>query len=1052
MDFISEYKLLQENSINFSEKTDVILSMIKRFNSQKHLDALLNSIESIPVDLSKDYNAVHNFLDLLMNDAFIQKLDDQDKYKIWSYIIKILLVDEKKLQSYLVLRYWLRGLLKYYGDYVDIVDVKKIFQIDLLKNSSPIAFIRYFRANNYPVEYLEAIKAEFNKKEESDITWYNIYKEDIEYISWDDNLFKSFFEIFLDPSNIDVSTELLTQRFSKLWRDEEKLEYFMITIDKLTPELLSKFEDMILLILDGYFKNRYGLDSKYWHIEELFTSENFHYLLWRIVANNENFLNKIIDDLYSRETYIHWPVIDVLVYSLTLQWVDLLINHNLIKDNQRMFFDIYFGVQRSDRIDKENLIQKFKELRWERIEQNDKNIEKSREEDTIRKNEKDDEIKKTIADIIALIKSWKITFSPQLLHLYQESWQLFTIKQKDILKSHIQTILSNIDIANTAKIRYSKEQKNSFTRPDYMSYETLDKCYKYWKELWIDVLWQYQTKFIHYLPFSFNPKYFDDITILSKEEIDYLLAVYSPDRDLKDDLRIFHPYRFFEIVKKFAKQFRSSKSRREKTIYNLKELLKLDNDRLSVRSKKQIISFLANYLSIDFFLKEIGEYINDFNLDKYHYFNDFLSWKISDKQEAEKYDLRCAVNDALCSSFKNEDAIQWRLKQLYTLQISLERMPSWVTYSATPLKEEIDSFMRDERRFIDALESIKHPEYEKQIVKILKHSFRFDQDKNLVAWYLQRFVFSYYDKIKWTGKIDALLSLKKKISSKKNSRNFLEWYFPRLLSKLWYEKLQVYNIKDSYSKLQNQFREAQDEIKFLKDQIKPLDDKTILFVEWKTDKIYIENAYLSLYWKVCPYHILIAWGCRLMWPIIASYIEEQHTAKVYFLVDRDREWIKVRETKEFDNLMSDINLNKWDVWSVFWNNLFVKKHNQLNFHIILLPVPNEFKTLVFKSHYREWWNVIGQWNILDFTYWDECKHSIEQLLYNEESYISWKYNIDWNDYFKENEIAWWVSLIMYNWSSNSQKRRFLAEIIANNDIFPNRTNFKPIFDYIDSTA
>ncbi len=183
MDFISEYKLLQENSISFSEKQSVILSMIKKFNPKKHLDALLTSIETISVDLRKDYNAAHNFLDLLMNEAFIKKLEDQDKRKVSLYIIKILSLEEKELQSYLILRYWLRGLLQFYGDYVDLADAKKLFQVDILKNTFPIAFIQYFRKHNQKIEYLDAIKAEFNKKNESDITWYNIYKEDIEYIS-----------------------------------------------------------------------------------------------------------------------------------------------------------------------------------------------------------------------------------------------------------------------------------------------------------------------------------------------------------------------------------------------------------------------------------------------------------------------------------------------------------------------------------------------------------------------------------------------------------------------------------------------------------------------------------------------------------------------------------------------------------------------------------------------------------------------------------------------------------------------------------------------------
>lgn len=1080
MDFISEYKLLQENSINFSEKEDEILSMIKRFNPQKHLDALLASIETIPIDLSKDYNAINNFLDLLKNEAFIQKLEDQDKHKIWLYIIKILSVEKKKLKSYLILRYWLSILLKSYGEYVNTHDVKKIFQIKLLKDCSPVAFIRYFRVHNQPIEYLEAIKAEFNKQEESDIARYNIDKEDVEYVSWDDNLFKSFFEIFLDTNNINASSELLRQWFSKLWRDEEKLEYFRITIDRLTPELLSKFEDMILLILDGYFKNRYGLDSKYWHIEELFTSDNFHYLLWKIVTNNEIFLNSIINNLYSRETYIHWPILDVLVYSLTLQWVELLVNHSLIKDNRRMFFDIYLGVQRSNRPDKNDLIQKFKELRWDRIEQNDKNIEKSREEDTIRKSEKDNEIKSTIWNIIVWIESWEILFSQHLLHLYQEHWQLFTTQQIEVLKSQIQVILSNdtfFDIVNKAEVHYSKEQKNSFTRPDYMSYQTLDKCYMLWKELWIDVIWLYRTKFVHYLPFSYNPKYFDDIEDLNKEEINYLLEVYSPNRDQKDDLRIFHPYRFFEIVEKFKKLFRRSKNRREKTIFNLKELLKLDADRLSVRSKKQIISFFAHYLPIEFFLEEIHEYIGDSNLNKYHYFNDFLSWKISDKQESERYDLRCIVNDILCASFKNDQSIKWRLKQLHTIKISLEMMPSGVTYGVTPLQDEIDSFHRDKRHFIDALETIEHPEYKKQIIQILKHSFTFDQDKNLVAWYLQRFVFSYYNEIKKTEQIEALLDLKKKISSKKNSRNFLEWYFPRLLSKLWYIQLQDYKTK-----------KAEDEIKLLKKKLKELADnnrKTIynfneltkkykealegsgdsisskhyLFVEWVTDVEILNIAYNQLYENyIMPFKIIVVWWCKNYPSFFVSFLNESIGLweKTFWLLDRDKDWYSVfnkLRNKPIENVCSSCepSFNKYTIIEPskikeikhIENNCMLVRSIDLNSqtnqtnqyemknHIILLPVPERFNSYVFIPQ--------DKWiNNAEKTYKLNCMSvQIEHLLHFEWINDVCK-NWEWEWFFWENN---WILFFKGN------KMNFL-DWFKNNPSKVPKENFKPLFEYI----
>jgi hypothetical protein len=83
------------------------------------------------------------------------------------------------------------------------------------------------------------------------------------------------------------------------------------------------------------------------------------------------------------------------------------------------------------------------------------------------------------------------------------------------------------------------------------------------------------------LPFAYNPKFFDEIQTLNPDHIKYLVNAYSLERDKIDDLRIFHPYRFFEVVEKFTSLFEES-DHWKRSIENLVGLLTIDNDRFGI--------------------------------------------------------------------------------------------------------------------------------------------------------------------------------------------------------------------------------------------------------------------------------------------------------------------------------------------------------------------------------------------------------------------------------------------------------------------------------------
>jgi hypothetical protein len=133
--------------------------------------------------------------------------------------------------------------------------------------------------------------------------------------------------------------------------------------------------------------------------------------------------------------------------------------------------------------------------------------------------------------------------------------------------------------------------------------------------------------------------------------------------------------------------------------------------------------------------------------------------------------------------------------------------------------------------------------------------------------------------------------------------------------------------------------------------------------------------------------------------------------------------------------------------------LYARKHSDLNYHILLLPIVRDFSSLVLKKEVVTSWvtQVEDSWSILDRTYKKASNHPIECLLFNREVFDQGWYVIDWASYFQKRELVWWSEVIV-SCMTPAQKIRFRDIVLSDMALSPNRNNFKPIFEYINNNT
>jgi hypothetical protein len=1022
------------------------------FDSKKDLDLLLESIEDY--NLHTDYIKIDNFLNILKNEVILGNLTEEDKTKIAAFIHTKITESDKDAK---LMWYRLYILLQKYTEYISVDDIKKLLDIDWIKNILPSAFMHYFRVKLENNLYRDSFMLEVHNTpdiwEKKSITF---NEEDIFYIKEHTQL-KNKFVNFL-CKNIDMWALLLNQVSHKPYSASDKIiPQFIDLIKNLTSAQIKKFSQFLVLATKQHVLSRYWHSHRGTNLRDFFSSELCKKISPILAKENKSFISNMLN-IFSSIDYNHFDdVAAVFIYGLSHEDIKGFVSHKAV--DSWNFFRIYYAIAQSHRKDKNILIEKFKSLKWDEIANQEQRQEEYKKEQKERVDKEHQKKRKEIEDLCVLL-SEKNGFSERLIYYYEGNPDIFLDSEIALVKSQVEKILADKKTFNPHEwiLKHNRESpwSKSFSMPGYIP--TLEKCIKLAPTLWIN-LSLYQWKVIYYLPFSFSGnEVLDTITDLDDQDIKHLLQVYSKERDEKDDLRRFYPSVFLSLCQKFPAKILKNDKYKDKAVENLKNFLKDSTEDVHLWTKKEIIKLVSDYVDKSFYEDELTHYIWENNLNTYHYFNDFLVYSFEDKEERERYELWTIANAVLIEKYKDKKAIERRLDQLKTIAVSVSSPPPDQVYSPTLLMQEVDR--SGDYVFLNPLSQvITYNNRQKDVIEILKYSFskKIAKDENLVQKYLWDFVFVYYDNIEDEDiQYSALIELKSKVDKLPWSDKFLTWKFPQFMRKWSGEQLEKFHLLDENKKLKNENVRLSDQNYDLEKEnkwLRWLDIRNILFVEWKTDKRYLEIAYSILYPdRVMPFRIIVWWWAKeKMISFLCSYLQEDtfEEIKIFALFDRGYNWIKWRMIDK--ELYKKYGYDKIDAdWTSDINkNIYFNKHVSNKYHCMLLPVPEYCNKLVFKSSdiWKETVELNKDFPILGATYGLDSKCDIEHLLYcNWLELIS--INGSWSNYFSNKEWIWGGVVMTYTWNG---KNELLNYVLNNTQYFTDNNiwnNFKPIFDYI----
>ncbi len=1041
-DFLKKLNTYQELPEYLSEDQPHFSELINLF-TKEDLDLFLDHIASL--DMSSDNIQISNILKILSNITLLQKLDESDKIKIGK---KFMSFFSDKKQDYSNVSYlWNRihVLFKICWDVLSVDDVRLLFWNESIRNTKLSVFLSFFRENKIIDTYIDALWFELSKEKEDGFIHYNIAEDDINFLKENQDVYNLFLQIL--QKRTDVATRILLQWGKEWWsQSNRKKELFIESLETLT------LENRILL--EKITKNIITFDKKgFWRPSkkaELLKCPLFHELWEFLVEKRPDFFREILQLYDNSESFIFHESEDFFSYSILPEQVERFTSIALI--SKWTILSIFYQIKRSDRKNKKLILDEFIKCEKDLIEKNEEQIVVNEKKEQSRIKKENGKIRREILSICRTLKDPKF-FSEKLLYLYEEHPNLFLSKEMNILKNQVRKILSDKEYFNPklAKVTIQrKDGQTTFSRSHYMNNTTLERCLKIWSELWID-LHPYSWKFVAYLPFTFSSENFlKEIKEFQEEDIEYIVQAYSKSRDDIDGLRLFHPGNFIEICEKgyFSKLDGEALAPIAEI---LKDLLSEDITIIDLYFKKKIVALfwtdrLSNYLWKNFFEKSFVSFIPQSNR-KLNLFNDILSGKTSNQEITNNFELWAEINKILVLNYKDKNAIKWRLNQIKNISIAVNEPPKGRAYSPTILMDETSGF--HENKFYDPLLSvINYPEYVDEILEILRKTFTLNTENNQTPSYLKNFVAKYYRK---TDKEEALVKLKQEIGSSEEWKKFLDWYLRRQLNRSA-DKIENFNLKNQILWLEGKLAMQNEKLSYYENQ-------TLLLVEGKTDKDFLEIAYNQLYpSRNLPFNIIICWSGTGIPGVMWNYIANKDNRLIIWLTDWDDCWL--RNWKEnnkkwlspFDNYI-ETGLNKREDWAVFNKEkslnqrIYIKKNKKGNFYLSLLPVPIWFENLVFEDIDEKQNNKSINISydkydsILQWTYKEDAKVTIESLIYYD------GINDLRPNTFENKKFPWWWMGIVFSWD-----KVWFKDAIKNRlSLIPLEVweNFRPFFDFID---
>lgn len=378
--------------------------------------------------------------------------------------------------------------------------------------------------------------------------------------------------------------------------------------------------------------------------------------------------------------------------------------------------------------------------------------------DEISKKQKRKQIEDEEKRIISLYKTFQLLLEPEPKK-YSDSVFGYYLQHKDDLNGIIKqkdkdrlihlvrnVVLNKINpLEQNLKIDSFSDGATQYTTTNLII--MFRDCLEILQEFKIDVHEDRQ-KVLSFIPFAYEEQLqiiFNIVPNPSSDEINKLLSVYDGSRG--DDLPIHQPLSFIKSCKK----------------YNIKEsvvVLKLlvDNERL--RDYERITAF-----------ETINSLVPD---EKYNIkiFNEYLGVK-----GTELFQLAEKANEYLSSHFSNEDAIQWRFKEIKNRVIPF-KIPWGKTYSPTTMESELS-----DKEFAKPLMDLKNPKYKRNFYDLLDYSFKVykkGEDFYQYCEYIWEIIVSYFANLREKKSIGVLVELEEYLNKK--SRVFgINWFRLKLI-------------------------------------------------------------------------------------------------------------------------------------------------------------------------------------------------------------------------------------------------------------------------------
>lgn len=854
MNFIEKYNSYQSFGAQFSEERKE--ELIDSYDSI-YFNGLLESFRNLDKTDKFSMIQIDNFFTFIKLLKDNEKLNEKEQWKIVYEIYSS--INEDNFDNYQVSWRYLSLLLISFREKFDVNDAKRLFDMVSIKDEWWSKWIRYFREKDERDYFDKAIRLELSHKdEEQDYRHFGISAPDIEYILADQNSFKKFAELL--HKDVGLMIDLFYQR-ADTYRSGEILspEGAVICDSISNNNYISIFEQMIVDIMSfdpRKIKNRH-LRSRQ---DDLQRSHFLHEMGRLLVVRNNKFFWKVLNLYDQKNRYFYWAAMDFVVYSILPEHIEDLIKVSFIED--WIFLQIYYAVARSDREDKEEVIGVMKKHKGKLIEDNDKQNELQQKKEKERIDKKNSEIRDEIEDLINILSENKTLMSERLLYLYEQNEDLFLPDESQIIVDQIDKILTSKKTYNPefVQVKINKDDKNNFTRSQYLSNNTIDRCILLGQKLGINMS-QYQDRLVRFLPFLFDggvEKIIEVLWPLTQEQTRSLIDIYLWKRE--DDLQWLHSHRIMYIYEKWlmSQWLEKWSDLLEDFIQILQWLVDWDNNRIWLHTKKEAIKTLwdlsdkiSKLVGVDeVYFKDKFDSLLTWRLKTANYYNDILvSNELFDEQDRNNFELVLEYNTLLIAKYQNQDAIERRLDQIINIDKKLYvKTPQW-SFGVTPLLWEFMRWTNNNIILPPLTQIIKYPDHKDVIFQILTLSFNLKQEENEVVSYLQWFIAKYY---KTSKDIDeTLLELKENIGNTQHWISFLKWYLFRDLE--WSsEKIEKFLLKDQNKKLNKNLLKIKDlkykisvleeslfrrdiDLKQLGWEFDKYKNQEIILTEWKTD-------------------------------------------------------------------------------------------------------------------------------------------------------------------------------------------------------------------------